>query len=464
MFNFKHAALGFQLDLRRMGLQDSDMVDPLVSQAADALQELENGAVANPSEGRQVGHYWLRNPKLAPPPLREAIRLDRLALREFAENVREGGFFQSVLLLGIGGSALGPQLLHQALGKSDSLTFVSIDNTDPEGIQRKLSRLDLGRTLVLVVSKSGVTAETRNACRLTQKAFAGAGVDFPSHAVAVTGRDSKLHKEAERDQWLAVFFQKDWVGGRTSICSTVGMLPAELVGVNTKAFLAGCAQMDAWCREQAWNPATALAMAWYRNAQERGRKNLVFLPYKDRLALSGRYLQQLIMESIGKKVESDQTTLHHGLTVYGNKGSTDQHALVQQLREGADDFFVGFVAVLDKSHDLHKVEDDRTAGDYLIAMLLGTRKALTEAGRASYTLVLSKVDPQSLGALIALHERAVGAYAAMLGINAYDQPGVEAGKRCAEHFLAHQSMYHRGHDLPGDMDFELLKDWIEATD
>ncbi len=133
MFNFKHVALGFQLDLRRMGLQDSDMGDPLVSQAAQALQELESGAVANPSEGRQVGHYWLRNPKLAPSPLGDAIRLDRIALRDFAENVREGGFFQSVLLLGIGGSALGPQLLHQALGQVDSPGFVCIDNTDPEG-------------------------------------------------------------------------------------------------------------------------------------------------------------------------------------------------------------------------------------------------------------------------------------------------------------------------------------------
>jgi glucose-6-phosphate isomerase len=452
------------LDLRRMGLQDSDIQDPLVSRAAQALTDLESGAVANVSEGRQVGHYWLRTPRLAPAPLGEAIRLDRLALREFAENVCEGGFFQTVLLLGIGGSALGPQLLNQALGEPSSLAFACIDNTDPEGIQRTLARLDLGRTLVLVISKSGATAETRNALRLTQNAYAEAGIGFPSHAAAITGRNSKLHQEAESDQWLAVFFQMEWVGGRTSIASAVGMLPAALMGVDTKAFLSGCSKMDAWCREQDWNPATALAMAWYRNTQERGRTNLVFLPYKDRLALTGRYFQQLIMESIGKKVDSEGTTLHHGLTVYGNKGSTDQHALVQQLREGEDDFFVGFVAVLDKSHDQQKVDGERTAGDYLMAMLLGTRKALTEAGRASYTVALPKVDPESLGALIALHERAVGAYAVMLGINAYDQPGVEAGKRCAEHFLAHQSQYHRGHDLPGGMDFELLKDWIEAGD
>ena len=168
------------------------------------------------------------------------------------------------------------------------------------------------------------------------------------------------------------------------------------------------------------------------------------------------------MESIGKRIEDGASVNHHGLTVYGNKGSTDQHALVQQLREGEDDFFAAFVAVLDKRHDHIKVQEHRTAGDYLIAMLLGTRKALTEAGRASYTIVLPKVDEARLGALVALHERAVGAYASMLSINAYDQPGVEAGKRCAEEFLAQQDLYRRGHDLRGGMDTELLDAWIQA--
>jgi glucose-6-phosphate isomerase len=462
VFNFKHPELGIQLDLRRMGLQEADASHAMVAKAAQDMHALEAGAVANPSEGRQVGHYWLRNPSLAPAPLGELIRADRLALRDFAEGIREGGLFQTVLLLGIGGSALGPQLLQEALAQDAGPDFVSIDNTDPEGMARVLARLELGRTLVLVVSKSGGTAETRNACRVVQAAFAAAEVDFASQAVAITGEGSRLHEEALQDNWLAVFFQYPWIGGRTSICSTVGMLPAALMGVDTKAFLAGCAAMDAWCRESDWNPATALAMAWYRCVQEQGRKNLVFLPYKDRLALSGRYLQQLIMESIGKRVEDGDSVQTHGLTVYGNKGSTDQHALVQQLREGEDDFFAAFVAVLDKTHDHVLVQMERTAGDYLIAMLLGTRKALTDAGRASYTLVLPKVDAPRLGALIALHERAVGAYASMLGINAYDQPGVEAGKRCAEEFLLQQDRVRQGQALPGSMDSELLNAWIQA--
>ena len=292
MFNFKHPDLGFQLDLRRMGLQDTDQSHPLVLRAAEELRQLEAGAVANTTEDRQVGHYWLRDPSLAPGSLGEQIRKDRLALRAFSESVREGGFFQTVLLLGIGGSALGPQFLHQALGQEDSPAFLSIDNTDPEGMSRVLGGLDLGRTLVLVVSKSGTTAETRNACRVTQAAFAAVGVDFSGHAVAITGEGSKLHEEALRDKWLAVFFQYPWVGGRTSICSTVGMLPAALMGVDTKAFLRGCAAMDAWCRESDWNPATALAMAWHRRS--RAARTWSFFPtrtvFRFRAAISSSSL------------------------------------------------------------------------------------------------------------------------------------------------------------------------------
>ena len=142
------------------------------------------------------------------------------------------------------------------------------------------------------------------------------------------------------------------------------------------------------------------------------------------------------------------------------KGSTDQHALVQQLREGSNDFFASFVAVLDKTDDHRSVQGHRTAGDYLIALLLGTRRALTQAGRCSYTLVVPRVDERRLGAIVALHERAVGAYASMLGINAYDQPGVEAGKRCAEEFLIQQDQARAGTPLPESEEYDLLRAWM----
>jgi glucose-6-phosphate isomerase len=165
---------------------------------------------------------------------------------------------------------------------------------------------------------------------------------------------------------------------------------------------------------------------------------MVVLPYKDRLALLGRYLQQLVMESLGKRLDLAGRRVDQGLTVYGNKGSTDQHAYVQQLRDGRDDFFACFVRVLEPGGSALEVEPGVTAGDYLHGFWLGTRAALAENGRASLTLTLPRLDAPALGAVIALFERAVGLYASLIGVNAYHQPGVEAGKQAAAAALALQ--------------------------
>jgi glucose-6-phosphate isomerase len=165
----------------------------------------------------------------------------------------------------------------------------------------------------------------------------------------------------------------------------------------------------------------------------------VVLPYKDRLLLLSRYLQQLVMESLGKEKDLSGAVVHQGLSVYGNKGSTDQHAYVQQLREGVPNFFVLFVEVLeDRAGPAFEVEPGITSGDYLLGFLLGTRAALDEKGRESMTLTVPDVSAKSLGALIAVFERAVGLYASFVGINAYHQPGVEAGKKAATAVLSLQ--------------------------
>jgi glucose-6-phosphate isomerase len=159
---------------------------------------------------------------------------------------------------------------------------------------------------------------------------------------------------------------------------------------------------------------------------------MVVLPYKDRLLLFSRYLQQLIMESLGKELDLEGNIVNQGIAVYGNKGSTDQHAYVQQLREGVNNFFVTFIEVLqDRSGDSMEVEPGVTAGDFLQGFLLGTRDALTEKDRWSVTITVPDVSPRTLGMLIALYERVVGLYASLVGINAYHQPGVEAGKKAA---------------------------------
>jgi glucose-6-phosphate isomerase len=167
---------------------------------------------------------------------------------------------------------------------------------------------------------------------------------------------------------------------------------------------------------------------------------MVVLPYKDRLALFSKYLQQLIMESLGKATDLDGKIVNQGIAVYGNKGSTDQHAYVQQLREGVHNFFVTFIEVLkDRAGESIAVEPDITSGDFLEGFYLGTREALYESGRDSLTITIKQVDAQAIGRLIALFERAVGLYANLVNINAYHQPGVEAGKKAAAGILQLQT-------------------------
>jgi glucose-6-phosphate isomerase len=145
------------------------------------------------------------------------------------------------------------------------------------------------------------------------------------------------------------------------------------------------------------------------------------------------------MESLGKEKDTSGKVVNQGLAVYGNKGSTDQHAYVQQLREGVHNFFVTFIEVLkDRNGPSPLVEEDATSGDYLEGFLLGTRRALYENGRESMTLTVPDVSGRTVGALIALYERAVGLYASLVNINAYHQPGVEAGKKAASAVLALQ--------------------------
>jgi glucose-6-phosphate isomerase len=206
------------------------------------------------------------------------------------------------------------------------------------------------------------------------------------------------------------------------------------------ALLAGAAACDEATRshETLKNPAALLALMWYHATEGRGRKDMVVLPYKDRLLLFSRYLQQLVMESLGKGRDLQGKPVEQGLTVYGNKGSTDQHAYVQQLREGVNNFFVLFLRVLEDGGDTFEVEPGVRPGDYLHGFLLGTRQALYENGRESITLTVRRVDARTIGILIALFERAVGFYASLIGINAYHQPGVEAGKKAAAGVLALQ--------------------------
>lgn len=438
---------GYAIDVSRMAFPEGflDKMEPAMQRAFDEMAELESGAIANPDEGRQVGHYWLRNPKIAPTDERRAEVTETLEqVKRIASDVETGrlappggGRFDHLLVIGIGGSALGPQLARDALGSSaDRLQVHFFDNTDPDGMDRVISGIgaDLPKTLVLVISKSGGTKETRNGMLEAEAAFSRMGLSFPRHAIAITGVGSQLDRHAEENGWLARVPMFDYVGGRTSEFSAVGLLPAAMQGIDIDAFLSGARRMDedTRARETRRNPAALLALAWHHGARGRGERDMVILPYKDRLELFSRYLQQLVMESLGKELDRDGKQVHQGLAVYGNKGSTDQHAYVQQLRDGVNNFFAVFINVLhERDGERLEVEPGVTSGDYLLGFLLGTRAALWENGRESVTITVPRVDAYTLGMLIALFERTVGFYASLVNINAYHQPGVEAGKKAA---------------------------------
>ncbi len=448
-------SVGLTLDVSRMLFPDDFLARTAdaINRAWDAMEALERGAIANPDEKRMVGHYWLRAPDLAPTPeLATAIRKGQQAVREFAADVHSGRVrppaaprFTRVLSIGIGGSALGPMFVADALGHpaTDRLPVFFIDNTDPDGIERVLAQLAgrLGETLCVVTSKSGGTPETRNGMVMVAEAYRQAGLDFARHAVAITMPGSAMDKLAASQNWMARFEMFDWVGGRTSETSAVGLLPAALQGLDIDGLLAGAAACDAATRVRdiTKNPAALLALMWLHATGGKGAKDMVVLPYKDRLLLFSRYLQQLVMESIGKRLDLEGRRVDQGITVYGNKGSTDQHAYVQQLRDGVPNFFVTFVRVLESGGSSLEVDAGVTSGDYLHGFLLGTRAALFESGRESMTITVERVDARSVGALVALFERAVGYYATLVGINAYHQPGVEAGKKAAASVLQLQT-------------------------
>lgn len=430
----------FSMDVSRVRFDDDylPVMAARIRAAVDSMDELEAGAVANVDERRMVGHYWLRAPEFAPTgEIREAIQGSLAAILEFADRVHSGalqgadGPFQHLVHVAIGGSTIGTQMLCGALpGSRDGLTVHFLDNVDPDGLDRLIDRLGgaLGRTLASYVSKSGWTPTPRLMWLQLEAAYRRRGLDIHRHAVATTMAGTELDAWAIANRWLARFPLWEWVGGKNSVLSAVGLLPAALRGDDIRQLLGGAAAMDRLTRDKrpANNPAALLALMWYWLGQGRGTRDMVLLPYGDRLASLPRYLQMLVMESLGKAVDRSGTTVHQGLTVYGHKGATDQHTYVQQLRDGPADFFVVFIQARDgDGRAAVEVEPGLTLGDHLYANLDGTREALYRRGRDSITISVPDLGPFSIGLLIALFERAIGLYAELVNLNAYHQPGVE---------------------------------------
>ena len=463
---FSDDSLGFWLDISRMNVEKSDFekFKDIYSKAFDSLESLENGSIANIDESRQVGHYWLRNPKIAPSKeISDSITKEIQDITKFGASILNGEITNSdgkkytdVFWIGIGGSGLGPLLINESFKReSIGLNLHFLDNVDPEGISHKLNSIlpNIESTLFVVVSKSGGTPEPLIGMEQAMKFVHDNNQNWSSRAIAITTKGSKLDALAASENWLDIFDLPDWVGGRTSITGAVGLLPASLIGADINKFLDGASQMDSLTREKDIknNPAALLSLAWYKSGNGKGLRDMVVLPYRDRLEVFSRYLQQLVMESLGKKLDRDGNQVNQGIAVYGNKGSTDQHAYVQQLRDGIDNFFVNFIEILHDPAEIVEVKNKRP-GDYLSGFLQGTRAALTEGGRQNLTITFKSFDESSLGALIALFERAVSLYAELINVNAYNQPGVEAGKKAATNII----------NLQKEIE-ELLEDGKERT-
>ena len=416
--------------------EPSGTAGPSAVAAAHAeMQRLEAGAIKNPDENRRVTHFTDRLTYCDSDVFRD--------VQDFAKKIRTAKVWpnrtpvEAVIINGIGGSALGPQLIQFAVngphwnewdtaarGGYPRIYFV--DNTDSAGLADIKNVTNPAHTIVVTVSKSGGTQETLNNMLALRQWFTARKVDFAPHAVAVTMNGSNLDELARKHGWLAVFPMAESIGGRTSETNIVGHVPAALTGIDFKRFVDGAKHMDALTRapDLTSNPAYQLAVAWYVAGNGRGDRNMVLVPYSDRLVLLGRYLQQLVMESLGKEKDLDGTVVHQGLTVYGNKGGTDAHAYIQQLHDGRNDFFLTIIEILRDAEQI-EIADGLSMGDHLHAFKEGLVKALRARNRSVIDVVVEALDEFSLGMLIAMYERAVAFYAELIHINAFHQPGVQ---------------------------------------
>ena len=443
-YTITDAASGFEINFAGMNFADSDLekMAPLFAKANAGIAAIERGEIKNPDEKRKVTHFTDR--------MTYCQSALYNAVEEFAAKVRSGEIkgstgkaFTTVAVNGIGGSALGPQLLQFAINgpywnelsaetRKNGLKIYFLDNTDSAEFADLCQVMDPETTLHLVVSKSGGTQETKNNMTAMELFYAEKGLDFARHAAAVTMPGSKLDKYAAEKNFLARFEMADSIGGRTSESAIVGHVPAALTGIDFKAFIDGFLHMDELTRntDARKNPAMMLGSMWYIAGQGKGDRNMVIVPYSDRLVLLSRYLQQLVMESLGKELDLEGKVCHQGLNVFGNKGGTDAHAFIQQLNDGRDDFFATFIEIL---ADARKIDlgDGKVMGDYLHGFCAGLTEALRSKNRQTISIKIPKLTVFELGMIIALYERAVAIYAEFININAFHQPGVQAYKLAA---------------------------------
>ncbi len=363
------------------------------------------------------------------------------AVKTVAAAVREG--VDTLVVLGIGGSALGTRTLIKALA-APSPRVVVVDNIDPMTVGGLLDSLDLTRTVFNVVSKGGETAETMaqflviRECLLRQLG----AVDYKQRVVITTDAESGYLRQIVNDEGFRDLVVPAGVGGRFSVLTPVGLFPAAVAGVRLDELLTGAAWMDTRTQSlDLWqNPAHLLASLLYLAEIKRHRNVVVLIPYSDRLARFADWFAQLWAESLGKAESVDGQPLHCGQTPVAALGATDQHSLLQLLMEGPADKVVILVRVEDHGREISipTAYDDMEGVAYLGGNGMGallnmeqraTELALVQRERPVMTLTVPQVNAFTVGQLFYLFEVATVFAGGLHRLNPLDQPGVERGKR-----------------------------------
>ncbi|MGI9627603.1 MAG: glucose-6-phosphate isomerase [Longimicrobiales bacterium] len=374
------------------------------------------------------------------------------ATREAADTF--GQWFETVVVLGIGGSALGTTTLRESLLKGgwnelDDETrdhypkLYVLDNPDPATVLGLLDRLDLARTLFNVVSKSGSTAETMAQFLVVWGRLEEAlGPDkVHGHFLFTTSPTSGALRDLAIEKGIPTLPVPENVGGRFSVLSPVGLLPAAVAGVDVEALLRGAADMEARCRssELKENPAGILATLLHAADSELELGIHVLMPYADRLKSFALWFQQLWAESLGKAVDRTGAKAEVGPTPLPAVGATDQHSQVQLFMEGPRDKVVLFIATQGSGDQVTVPQpfpdtdsltylSGKTLGQLLDAERRATAEALRRRGRLNLTIETGAVDASTLGALFMLFQISTVYAGALYGVDPLDQPGVELGK------------------------------------
>lgn len=379
-------------------------------------------------------------------------------IQAYADKVK--GQFDDVVVLGIGGSALGAKALFNALchpqwNMSDSVRqgrprLHVVDNVDSDALHGLLETVDLTRTLILAISKSGTTIEPMSALLLVMAAWKKAGItqaDWAKYLVMVTDPEKGLFRPFANKHGLTCFDVPDDVGGRFSVFCAVGLLPAALVGIDIRAMQAGIqAIMPALTNPDIHqNPAAQAAVVQMAYLQS-GKPISVMMPYSKRLEFVADWYVQLWAESLGKADSLTGETINVGPTPVKAVGATDQHSQLQLFQEGPYDKVVTFIEVAESDHALTITDvppEFASLGylaghqlhDILLAELKGTRESLAEANRPTMTVTLPSVTPASLAQLLTFFMVQTAIAGHLLGIDPFNQPGVEGSKRITKALL-----------------------------